>query len=796
MDDARSRHPATTRTTRTKSIEACERCREKRIKCNGLRPCSQCSKRDVQCVFAYTPAPETGGTELLAQKLDLVMARLDSIEQRLISPTGLASEFRLTPQIRGITQVNQQTGCFEYYGRTSTFGIASSLGKRLRGLEDATASVPPAKQCRTELDEVAAEPLDDNPKELGLSDLTSCCDYVVPPNALRKDRCLREAIADRHLESFFDTIHTFLPILDPETFKARYSSLRKLFGDRRLLLSAPNDGSRPQFVCLMYAVLALGALYEDGQEDASSWASWYFAEAQDMLGRLLDASNLQLIQAATFLGAYAQHAIKPNLAYILTGLATRLAFSIGLNVETLHSSLGFDLQEARRTWSIIYIQEVELSLDAGRPISLRSSEMNMNYPTPKLPMEEESSTKPAQVVFIRFLAELAKVVRRILEFSNDGRQVNSDLQQREALRQQLEHWRVSLPNYLSFGGTSDQHWKSRSALSSHWQAKQQSSLRCHYNTAIITLLRKSTPNNTIEPNGTDEEVMSSMHYRASLDAARDMIEHIYRSFEVAPALRRWSYYCFYCLHGTLVLLSKVADDYAHHRRQVRTERGTGWSGPHSGSNIDTTMVEKDRFFCGLAIEIFEKIQLKASQRCADVVRQFLRKCTVQSGQRVTNGFDVPLTSSGTYLPGDAQHPSRSNGAASRSYPQSSNPSSLTQSTKIADQHEDAVIEQDITRWNSGCIGSAQGPSGSSNTSPPISLDGLQAELYDALYRNDNVLMANQLYPFNSEAFGHNQVPFSEDVNWTGSWCGCSDVRTCSHTPHQTWAMYAEDGSNQ
>ena len=69
-----------------------------------------------------------------------------------------------------------------------------------------------------------------------------------------------------------------------------------------------------------------------------------------------------------------------TVAYILNGIATRLAFSNGLNIEQLHSSLGVDTQEARRTWWIIYIQEVELSLDSGRPMCLRSSEMTMNYP--------------------------------------------------------------------------------------------------------------------------------------------------------------------------------------------------------------------------------------------------------------------------------------------------------------------------------------------------------------------------------------------------------------------------------
>lgn len=95
-------------------------------------------------------------------------------------------------------------------------------------------------------------------------------------------------------------------------FKSRYNALRKFFGDKRLVYATMEDSNRPQFVCLLYAILALGALYEDDQEDSPTWASWYFAEAQSMLGRLLDASNLDPTQAATFLGAYAQHAIKPN----------------------------------------------------------------------------------------------------------------------------------------------------------------------------------------------------------------------------------------------------------------------------------------------------------------------------------------------------------------------------------------------------------------------------------------------------------------------------------------------------
>lgn len=68
------------------------------------------------------------------------------------------------------------------------------------------------------------------------------------------------------------------------------------------------------------------------------------------------------------------------MAYNLTGIATRLAFSIGLNIKSTYNLPGFHAEEAKRTWWLIYVQEVELSLDSGRPMSIRTSEMDVDYP--------------------------------------------------------------------------------------------------------------------------------------------------------------------------------------------------------------------------------------------------------------------------------------------------------------------------------------------------------------------------------------------------------------------------------
>jgi hypothetical protein len=135
----------------------------------------------------------------------------------------------------------------------------------------------------------------------GLQTLIDAYDYVMPLNSpIRRYRCLQQDVADRHLDNFFATIHTYFPIFDVSNLRARYSRLRESFGSNLLYASAGESQGQQQSLCLIYAILALGALYA-ADEDSSSWAAWYFSEAQELLGRLFDAVNLQLVQAGMFM---------------------------------------------------------------------------------------------------------------------------------------------------------------------------------------------------------------------------------------------------------------------------------------------------------------------------------------------------------------------------------------------------------------------------------------------------------------------------------------------------------------
>jgi hypothetical protein len=99
--------------------------------------------------------------------------------------------------------------------------------------------------------------------------------------------------------------------------------------------------------------------------------------------------------------------------------------------------------------------------------------------------------------------------------------------------------------------------------------------------------------------GTTYSGLGEAYKVTCLKAASDMVLHIHDIFQKAPSLSRWSYYCYYCLQATLVLLMRVLDE------------------PTLEKAATTASI------CETSVQIFEQIELKASKRCADIVRYVL-----------------------------------------------------------------------------------------------------------------------------------------------------------------------------
>jgi hypothetical protein len=103
---------------------------------------------------------------------------------------------------------------------------------------------------------------------------------------------IQERIADAHFECFLGPVSDTIPVLAPSTLRAAYEQFWS---------SSPSDSETPisrQKRCLVYSVLALGSLYSNTGSDDTEWASYYFTEAQGLIGTLFSTNSLDTVQAA------------------------------------------------------------------------------------------------------------------------------------------------------------------------------------------------------------------------------------------------------------------------------------------------------------------------------------------------------------------------------------------------------------------------------------------------------------------------------------------------------------------
>ena len=154
---------------------------------------------------------------------------------------------------------------------------------------------------------------------------------LLPRNpTFRVDESSNKVIADRHLTNYFATIHALIPVLHEGAFRALYNGFWSRLTHQTY---SPRTDSNLQKLTepLVYSVLSLGALYENGYNDNAFWAKEWFARAREGIKDAVEDCSFERCLTFYFVASYSQHVIKPHLAYNFLGVAIRLAYSIGLN---------------------------------------------------------------------------------------------------------------------------------------------------------------------------------------------------------------------------------------------------------------------------------------------------------------------------------------------------------------------------------------------------------------------------------------------------------------------------------
>ncbi|KAF8941599.1 hypothetical protein BGZ58_005549 [Dissophora ornata] len=353
-------------TKRKRLTQACDPCRKKKIKCDGVKPsCANCTKLHGTC--SYLPSmkkrgPRQGYIELLEKRLDkmeqllqhgpapvdpelldsksILSSRLRPGNRRPLSPTGDGgsqsdSNARADPEER-------------YFGTTSGYTLQhteydkqSDPNKGIAGPKYSSQSTLPRKERK---------------------DLI----YGI------KDEIPRKDILDHLIELFFDSIYFQLPIIHQGTFMKQYKEGKV----------------SPNLLNAMCAAVARFSNHPDVVTTPAFLAGEPFAtNVRGMVVDSIDIPTVSNVQALLFLSMYEYGAARGPRAWMFGGMAMRQAQELGLNREdsspVFHLKGDWIMRETRRrTFWACFLMDVLASSSSGRPRMIDERDCEVLLPLP------------------------------------------------------------------------------------------------------------------------------------------------------------------------------------------------------------------------------------------------------------------------------------------------------------------------------------------------------------------------------------------------------------------------------
>ncbi|OAA59953.1 Fungal specific transcription factor [Cordyceps fumosorosea ARSEF 2679] len=572
--------PPGRRRKRLKVDVACDRCRSRKVKCDGARPaCGNCSRKlDLgdKCHYGASSiiSPNTSGNAPSQPGHDKerlnrnarpsvsaapapppvpwqqpragihpthrpIAARPASTSSGLSQSRSSPRDVRTTHTVDSMTAVGDETTT-EFFGSSSAgsftaqikAAVDSRLGHSPNSLPVGTHGTGNAQAPRL------ASRRRNNPKSV-----------LLPTRRL----------ADELMRTYWLYIDPLYPFLNRGEWQDRYN---RLFAGQAL------DTDEAVFMASLNIVFALSTQLHEGQDAAvrNDTSQDYFQRAQDLVDvTIWDSGSLEVVQYLLITSQYLQSTNSPHQTWMVVGLVVRTAQSLGLHLpETSAAKSSASEKELyRKLWHGCVLMDRMVALTHGRPAMI-SAELASCVPLPTI--AEETTQIPddsTDVAFFVKSVELYEITQQLVErlySTPTGRtqrmkpsqRAVSDLANIVQIDGDMSEWENSLPKQLQ------QHTLGTIA------ARPSIILRLRFLHARILLLRPilslvCLPHATTESD--TERLSNRLHKQCALECvatARATIR-IFFDHQVSDGtvglLPAWWYRLYYLFSASTVLIA-------------------------------------------------------------------------------------------------------------------------------------------------------------------------------------------------------------------------------------------------
>ncbi|KAL4795470.1 fungal-specific transcription factor domain-containing protein [Aspergillus venezuelensis] len=548
---------------------ACNRCRGRKIRCDGAQPaCSSCSQRNVVCVYdsknprkrqdneylrrlyntpshEYLPshAPENPAQTAKEANYDYITCRSvspesSSLSQKRITAMGLTTD---RPVSRAIDQN-------EFFGDSS---VASFL-EQIKG-SSGSHQIHSNRHDESHINSMSfpgfAEKINTNVQG-----------FEMPPRPL----------VEHLLGCYFNKIHSLYPFVHRPSFMRAYNAMwaaePEAFVDPphpRIGLGDPSV-SRSTFLCALNIILALGTQFSNLDSlTRDGAAEMFFHRCQQSLNLIsLDTGDLALVQTLLLTSQYLQGGESPSRCWNIIGLACRIAQSLGMHsLQADRNRSALEVQMRRRVWHECIMLDLASSMMLGRPPMTHASAV----PLPQaiddqaldhsLPFPKEPHQALSQTEFYPWEDTTKEGQREEIKFANN------QLQRLLDLDGELLDFKSSLPDHLN--------WESAQRLAPLTGpfSRESSLLKARFLHLRILLLRPSLVrfcNDCRSPATVSAEVPSKSSGRIlwdiNISCSKSCVEaaielaHVMNDISMTDLTSVWWYSLFYTFTAGVVLI--------------------------------------------------------------------------------------------------------------------------------------------------------------------------------------------------------------------------------------------------
>ncbi|KAK5653050.1 hypothetical protein OQA88_9336 [Cercophora sp. LCS_1] len=241
------------------------------------------------------------------------------------------------------------------------------------------------------------------------------------------------AVVDQLLGAYFRHVNPGFPVVDERLFVTQYRA---------------RDPQNPPSLLLLQSILVVGAHVFYNEPEREAMKSTFFRRAKSLFDARFERNRDTIVQAALLMSWHADgpEDVAAN-GWFWIGVAVRTAMGLGMHRDADGSTIvPHNKRMWRRVWWLLFQCDVLLSMQYGRPQSIRLEDCDVK---PLQPDDFQDCGPQTQIGYVIHATELCIIISQGLR--ERFKLASTDERRQQALQrldQSLAQWSLQLPESL------------------------------------------------------------------------------------------------------------------------------------------------------------------------------------------------------------------------------------------------------------------------------------------------------------------------------------------------------------